>query len=44
MKKLLIIALMILTLLLFVRTSVFADPSDTGGSVLSVRTVETAGK
>lgn len=44
MKKLLIIALMILTLLLFVRASVFADPSDTGGSVLSVRTVETTGK
>lgn len=44
MKKLLITALIILTLILFVRTSVFADPSDTGGSVLSVRTVETSGK
>jgi len=41
MKKLIISILIILALMLFVRLSVFADPSDTGGSVLSVRPITT---
>jgi hypothetical protein len=41
MKKLIISILIILALMLFVRFSVFADPSDTGGSVLSLPPVTT---
>jgi len=41
MKKIIILALIVLALTLFVKVSVFADPSDAGGSVLSVRTVPT---
>jgi len=37
MKKLIALVLIILALVMFVKVSVFADPSDTGGSVLSVR-------
>ena len=37
MKKLITLILIILALVLFVKVSVFADPSDTGCSVLSVR-------
>ena len=37
MKKLITLILVILALVMFVKVSVFADPSDTGGSVLSVR-------
>lgn len=38
MKKLLIFILILLTVLTFVRFSVFADPSDTGGSPLKQST------
>jgi len=37
MKKLIILALIILALVMFVKVSVFADPSDTGCSILSIR-------
>lgn len=41
MKKLIISILIILAMVLFVRFSVFADPSDDGGSVLSVTPITT---
>lgn len=41
MKKLIILVLIVLALTLFVKVSVFADPSDAGASILSVRTVPT---
>lgn len=37
MKKLIILALIILALVMFVKVSVLADPSDTGCSILSIR-------
>jgi hypothetical protein len=41
MKKLIISILIILAMMLFVRFSVFADPSDAGCSVLSVPPITT---
>jgi hypothetical protein len=41
MKKLIISILIILLMMLFVRFSVFADPSDDGCSVLSVPPITT---
>ena len=37
MKKLITLALIILALVMFVKVSVFADPSDAGCSILSIR-------
>lgn len=41
MKKLIISILIIIAMMLFVRFSVFADPSDAGGSVLSLPPITT---